>query len=284
MQKEATKDATLQETLIILFQDISHKKIKNYLKGHAVMVNSKIITKYDYKVQKGDTITIIKDNKTHKFSPLPILYEDKEFLVIEKPAGLLSIATDKEKEKTAYHSMREFIKRRGRNEKIFILHRLDKDTSGILVFVKNETLKQQLQNNWNNLVKKREYIAVVEGKMDSISHYTCYLKEDKNHFVHVTSNEKEGKKAITSFEVVKQTKPYTILKVSLKTGRKNQIRVVLNHLSHPIIGDKKYGTKTKGKLLLHASTLQFQHPTTGKIFEFQSKLPNYFQPYIKGKN
>ena len=279
MRRKVTETGELLTVLWQLFPEMSHKKLKNYLTGHAVLVNGQIITQYNYAVKKEDIVEIKKENKTHKHSTLPILYEDENFLVVDKPAGLLSIATSKEKEKTAYHLMREFIKQRNKHEKLFVVHRLDKDTSGILLFVKHEKLKWQLQNNWNQLVKTREYMAIVSGTIPAFSSYVCYLEEDKNYQVKVV--EHGGKKAITSIYPIFHNQRFSLVKVAIKTGRKNQIRVVLSHLGYPIVGDKKYGNISYPRLLLHASKLVLVHPVTHQIYTFESKVPASFSALIK---
>lgn len=280
MYKKVEEEGLLLETILKLFNEQSHKKLKSYLKNNSVFVNGKSITAYNYKVKKNDIIEIRKDYKTHKKCPLKILYEDEYFLVIEKPAHLLTIATTKEKEKTAYHMMRQFIKERNSKDKIFILHRLDKDTSGVVIFVKDERVKELLQNDWNNLIEDREYIAVVPKGIKSYTNYTCYLKEDNNYKVHVT-NDKNGKKAITSITVLKEKKNYALVKVNIKTGRKNQIRAVLSYLGYPIVGDIKYTSDIKAKrLLLHASKIVLTNPNNKKKYTFESKLPREFQKYV----
>ena len=280
MYKKVEEEGLLLETILKLFNEQSHKKLKSYLKNNSIFVNGKSITAYNYKVKKNDIIEIRKDYKTHKKCPLKILYEDEYFLVIEKPAHLLTIATTKEKEKTAYHIMRQFIKERNSKDKIFILHRLDKDTSGVVIFVKDERVKELLQNDWNNLIEDREYIAVVPKGIKSYTNYTCYLKEDNNYKVHVT-NDKNGKKAITSITVLKENKNYSLIKINIKTGRKNQIRAVLSHLGYPVVGDIKYGSDIKAKrLLLHASKIILTNPNNKKKYTFESKLPREFQKYV----
>ena len=280
MYKKVEEEGLLLETILKLFNEQSHKKLKSYLKNNSIFVNGKSITAYNYKVKKNDIIEIRKDYKTHKKCPLKILYEDEYFLVIEKPAHLLTIATTKEKEKTAYHMMRQFIKERNSKDKIFILHRLDKDTSGVVIFVKDERVKELLQNDWNNLIEDREYIAVVPKGIKSYTNYTCYLKEDNNYKVHVT-NDKNGKKAITSITVLKENKNYSLIKINIKTGRKNQIRAVLSHLGYPVVGDTKYGSDIKAKrLLLHASKIILTNPKNKKKYTFESKLPREFQKYV----
>ena len=252
MKGKVLEKGELLETLYVLFKDLSKKKIKNYLKDGGVLVNGKVVTKYNTSVNKNDVIELNKINKTHKKSNLDIIYEDEYFFVINKPAGLLSISTTKEKEKTAYHQVREFIKSRKKNDKIFVLHRLDKDTSGVLIFVKDNTLKNLLQNNWDKYVKTREYVALVTGNVKDVDDYTCYLKEIGPDKVIVT-NKKDGKIAVTSLKTINKNNKYSLVKVNIRTGRRNQIRVVLNHLGCPILGDKQYGGIKSSRLYLHDS-------------------------------
>lgn len=276
MKGKVLEKGELLDTLYVLFKDLSKKKIKNYLKDGGVLVNGKVVTKYDAHVKKNDIIELSKVNKTHKKSNLDIIYEYEYFFVINKPAGLLSISTTKEKEKTAYHLVREFIKNRKKNDKIFVLHRLDKDTSGVLVFVKDNTLKNLLQNNWDKYVKTREYVALVTGNVKDVDDYTCYLKEIGPDKVIVT-NKKEGKIAVTSLKTINKNNKYSLVKVNIKTGRRNQIRVVLNHLGSPIVGDKKYGGIKSNRLYLHASKLTITNPLNNKTYTFESSVPTSFK-------
>lgn len=282
MKGRVLEKGELLETLYVLFKDLSKKKIKNYLKDGGVLLNGKVVTKYNTPVKKNDTIELSKVNKTHKKSNFDIIYEDEYFFVINKPAGLLSISTTKEKEKTAYHQVREFIKSRKKNDKIFVLHRLDKDTSGVLVFVKDNTLKNLLQNNWDKYVKTREYIASIKGNVKDVDDYTCYLKEIGPDKVIVT-NKKDGKIAVTSLKTINKNNKYSLVKVNIKTGRRNQIRVVLNHLGSPIVGDKKYGGIKSNRLYLHASKLTITNPLNNKTYTFESSVPTSFKKVFKNE-
>lgn len=207
---------------------------------------------------------------------MDILYEDKGLLVVNKPAGLLTIATEKEHIRTLYHEAREYVKKQNPKNKIFIVHRLDKDTSGIVVFAKNEKMKKELQENWNETAKNREYLAVVEGKMEKKKDtIKSYLMENKTHQVYIT-NVGENL-AITHFETLARNKVYSLLKINIETGRKNQIRVQLSERGHPIIGDKKYGSKKNpmGRMGLHASKLELE--TKNKKYNWCTKIPIEFK-------
>lgn len=211
-----------------------------------------------------------------------IIYEDKEILVVNKEAKKLTIATQKEQERTLYHEAREYVKKQYPKNKIFIVHRLDKDTSGLVLFAKNEQKKISLQNNWSNV--KREYYAVVEGKMPKKKEVLkSYLVETKTLQVYSTKDKNIGKLAITEYEVLAETKAYSLLKINIKTGRKNQIRVALSDIGHPIVGDKKYGSKTNflRRLALHAYLIEYKNPKDNKTYHFETPCPKEFERMFK---
>ncbi len=221
-----------------------------------------------------------------KKDKLDIVYEDKNIIVVNKPAHLLTIATNDEKINTLYHKVYEYEKKKNKNNKVFIVHRLDKDTSGLVLFAKSEKLKHLLQEDWNNLAKIREYYAIVEGNVKKDEErIEEYLKETKTLQTIKTSKEK-GKLAITEYKVLKRTNAFSILQVFIETGRKNQIRVALQGINHPIIGDKKYGS-TKNPLrrvCLHASRLVLENPLTHEEMEFTSRIPKEFKIFNEKSN
>ena len=218
-----------------------------------------------------------------KKEKLDIIYEDKHFLVVNKPSGLFTISTEKEKEKTLFHKVYEYIKKKNKNSKIFILHRLDKDTSGIIMFCKDQKLKFIIQNNWDKLVKLRQYVAVVEGipkkEKDSLK---SWLKESDRLKTYST-NEKNGRLAITNYKLITSKNGYSLLEIEIKTGRKNQIRVQLSDERIPIIGDKKYGSKKNpiNRLGLHANKMIFINPITKNEMVFETDIPDSFIKIIK---
>ena len=258
--------------------DMPKKRIKQYLTHGSIYVNNNKTTKYNEKLLPGMTIIIDTDNKNKKELPFDILMEDDHIIAVNKPSGLLTIATSKEKEKTLYHMVREYLVSKDRNARVFIIHRLDKDTSGIVVFAKDEKTKKKLQDNWNEYVTLREYVAVVHGTMkNKEDKITQYLKETKTNLVYV-SKDKTGKEAITNYEVIKENDNYSMLKITLETGRKNQIRVALSSLKHPIVGDKKYGIKDNAnRLFLHANRLKMYYPEIKKELLFETSTPNEFK-------
>lgn len=208
---------------------------------------------------------------------MDIIYEDKELLVVNKPAKKLTIATEKQELNTLYHEAREYVKKQNPKNKIFIVHRLDKDTSGVVLFSKSEKLKKQLQDNWNSY--DREYYTIVEGVLKGSSTLKSYLKESKTLDVYSTKDKNGGSLAITNYESLQTNKSYSLLKVKIETGKRNQIRVQLSDIKHPIVGDKKYHSKTNplNRLGLHAYKLVITHPVTKKKMEFIAKTPLVFK-------
>ena len=214
-----------------------------------------------------------------KKDKLDIIYEDKEIIVVNKPSKLLTISTDNEKERTLFHKVITYQKQKNKNNKIFIVHRLDRDTSGIVLFAKSEDLKRKFQDNWDSLVKVREYVAIVEGKpAKDKGTVRSWLKETKTLLVYSSDRMGDGKEAITHYRKVMGNKQFTMLDILIDTGRKNQIRVHMSDLGCPIVGDKKYNSKTNPirRMGLHANKLVVLHPITGKEMTFECDIPNSF--------
>ena len=217
--------------------------------------------------------------KKNRLKGIEIIHEDRDILVVDKPPGLLTIATDKEKVKTAYYILTDYVRKgcyKSRN-RIYIVHRLDKGTSGLLIFAKNEEAKFYLQSQWAKTEKK--YLAVVYGKLSrKEGAISSYLAENTNHVMYSTSNASKGKLSHTAYKVLKETKDFSLLEITLITGRKNQIRVHLADKGCPVVGDKKYGDAhdTHKRLALHAKSITFNHPYSGKQLTFDTKIPGWF--------
>ena len=259
--------------------DIPKKRIKQYLTHGAIYVNNSRTTKYNYKVVAGMNITIDTDSKNKKTLPFEILFEDDHIIVVNKPSGLLTIATAKEKDRTLYHIVREYLVSKDKNARVFIVHRLDKDTSGVVVLAKDEKTKNQLQENWNEYVSLREYVAVVHGHLKKDSdRIVQMLSETKTNLVYVSKKE-DAKEAITNYKVVKTSDKYSLVSINIETGRKNQIRVAFNSLGNPIVGDKKYGDikDNENRLYLHANRLKMYYPVIKKDILFETSTPNEFK-------
>lgn len=209
---------------------------------------------------------------------LKIIYEDKNIIVIDKPSNLLTISTEKEKQKTLYHEVLEYLRKK--NQKIFIIHRLDKETSGLIMFAKNQKTKEYMQNNWENV--ERYYVALVEDKITTKGEIKTNLKETKTH---ITYSSKDGKFAYTKYEPIKNNNKYTLLNIQILTGRKNQIRCHMKEINHPIVGDKKYNAKTNpiNKLCLTANKLKFTHPVTKKELILELPIPKEYEQLLNKK-
>ena len=220
-----------------------------------------------------------------KKNKLDIVYEDKSIIVINKPAHMLTISTDNEKEKTLFHEVLMYERRKNKNNKIFIVHRLDKDTSGLIVFAKSLEIKNKLQDNWDKF--KRGYIAVVHGNTKDKEIIKSYLAETKTLQVYETMDKKIGKLAITEYQKIKSNKKLSLISIIIKTGRKHQIRVQLNNKGYQIVGDKKYGDSKFDplrKLCLFANYLEIIHPITNKKISFSLDIPKTFISLVDDQN
>jgi 23S rRNA pseudouridine1911/1915/1917 synthase len=250
-------------------------KVKTYVRLGYITVNGVLICKLPFEVKKGDEIKI-EENTSYSFS-LDIIFEDDYYLIVNKEAGLLTISTsnlNKDREDTLYKRVRYYLN--SKKEYAFIVNRIDKETSGLVVFVKNEGLRDTLQSNWNHIVKKRGYIAIVCGKITKQGRIDNYLYEDKMTFSHSTT--RGGKRAITNYRPICDNERYTMLDVWIETGRKNQIRVHMTEMNHPIVGDKKYYSKDNSlhRLALHHYEISFIDPISKKLLTFHSEVPHEF--------
>ena len=280
----------LLEFLLLTFKDQSRNSVKSLLTNHRVSVDGAPISQYNFKLTKGDVV-IISKTPIHKKtrSNLPIIFEHDEIIVINKPSGLLSIASDKEKGSTAYRMLTDYVQQKDKHNRIYVVHRLDEDTSGVLMVAKNEKLRDALQNKWNDLVSSRGYYAIVDGKLDKKSGtLTSYLKKNAQNMMYSSKKEGDGQYSVTHYKVLAETDNYSFLDVHIDSGRKNQIRVHLGDIGHNVIGDDKYGNPTNPikRLGLHAYELVLTHPFTNKVMKFKAPVPKEFEtlfPNIKVK-
>lgn len=283
-----TEEETLLPFLLSHVKGQSRNNIKSLLARRQVMVDGRVFTKFDHPLHSGQGVSILpKVNDTPEL-PFELLYEDAEIIVINKPYGLLSIATDKEKSKTAYHIVTDYVKAKNPSNRLYIIHRLDRDTSGVLMFAKTEEIKHQLQDKWEEIVKERRYIAVVDGVVHPPEGtIRTWLKETSTHLVYsVPEPGGDAKEAITHYKTLDQSSTHTLLRINLDTGRKNQIRVHMKEMDHPVAGDKKYDSKSNpiGRLALHADRLTFTHPINGKEISFTASPPPAFNKVIRRQN
>ncbi len=274
-------DTPLLEFLFQAMPDRKRTSVKELLKYGQVMVNGEVLRQFDLPAEAGSEVKV---NLTRPFVTfydrrLTLVYEDDDIIVVNKGYGLLSMGNDKKKDGTAYSILRDYLKAKDPSYKIFIVHRLDQHTSGLMLFAKNEQAKNAMQHNWTNMVLKRQYVCVVEGKLDPAEgEVKSYLAENAQHIVYSTDNPDLGRLAYTRYRTVRQGNGYSLAEVELETGRKNQIRVHMKDLGHPIAGDRKYGAKTSPihRLALHARTLRFVHPVTRKLMDFSTPIPVAF--------
>ena len=285
---KADKEFLVRESIGLLdfllqnLTGMSRNNIKHLLTNKQVQVDGCTFSRYDYPLKKGQTVRINMSviRGQNPKDKLCVIYEDIDLIVIDKPAGLLSISTDKEKELTAYHAVTKQVQAGSKNARVFIVHRLDRDTSGVLMFAKNERMKLALQDNWDKLVKVRGYAAVVEGKLkEKNGRIHTWLRETKTHVVYSSQTQGDGLETITDYRVTDESDCYSLLDINLKTGRKNQIRAHMKELGHPVAGDKKYSAQTDPlkRLGLHAYKLEFTHPFTNAPMCFEAKLPGKFK-------
>ncbi len=226
----------------------------------------------------------LRQNRANLLSKVSVVFEDEVVIVVDKPAGLLTVATDTEKHRTVYALLFDHVKSKPHPEKIFIVHRLDREASGLLVFAKTERAKHSLQDQFKNHAAGRSYLAVVEGKVRrEAGTIRSYLAENAAHRVYSTGNPKKGKLAVTHFRVLNRSSQQTLIEVLLESGRKHQIRIHMSEEAHPILGDKAYGSRRNPlhRLALHATQLTFRHPRTNKAMEFNSPCPASFTSLVR---
>lgn len=275
----------LLDYLFAVLSDKSRTTVKSYLTHRQVYVNDRVTTRYDLPLRAGDRVTV-RRKRGYDLCESPLLnivYEDDYLIVADKKYGLLSVATDKTGEKTAYRILSEHVKKEDPRNKIFVVHRLDRETSGLMLFAKDEKTQETLQRNWEEAVIERTYVAVVEGVPQPESGTVrSYLAESSAFKVYPSTPEK-GKLAVTDYRLLRSGGEYALLELSLKTGRKNQIRVHMQQIGHSVAGDRKYGGRSCSinRVALHARRLGFVHPATGKVLSFDTGIPKKFNLLLK---
>lgn len=287
-ENKGEESISLMNFAFDILPDAKRGDIKKWLKFGHFAINGTVSTAFDAPVEPGATVEL---NFTRPFvvfrhPRLKLVYEDDDIIVVDKGYGLLSVGTDSSRKSnvdTAYSILRDYVKSKHPSNKIFIVHRLDRDTSGLMIFAKNMEAKENLQHNWNNMVLERRYVALLDGEMEEQSGVIrSNLSETSEHEVYSTKDGDYGKTAITHYRVRRRGKGHTLAEFSLDTGRKNQIRVHARDLGFPITGDKKYGNGSGPlhRLALHAETLRFAHPISRRDMNFISQVPSQFYKYV----
>lgn len=278
---KVTENSELMKFLIEKFPEKSRTTIKSLLAHKQITVDDMVTTKFDHPLRRGQMVFLNKKKSDEKprFRGMRIVHEDADVIVIDKASGLLSMASETEKTKTAYSMLSEYVKKFNPKNLIFIVHRLDRDTSGLMMFAKSKKVQEVLQKDWNNAIIERSYVVVVEGTVEKTEGtVTSWLKENNALVMYSSQTPDDGQKAVTHYKVLKTDKQFSLLEVKLETGRKNQIRVHMKDMGHPVTGDKKYGAKLNpiGQMGLHARVLSFKHPSSGKTLRFDTPIPGKF--------
>lgn len=282
----AGESGPLMEYLLKNLPDLKRSKVKQLLKFGSIRINGTVRTRHDHPLKTGDRIEFLSRQEAlgeniKKALDFEIVYEDDTLIVVDKPEGLLTMGTERGNKENVYADLMEYLKlqKKGR---VFIVHRLDEGTSGLLLFAKDEKTKAALQDNWKSVTKR--YYAVVEGKTaNQAGKIESHLIEDQYKRVYSTrEGVRDAKHSVTHYRVIRQNDRYTLLDVTLDTGRKNQIRVHMKDLGHPVVGDKKYGAATNPlrRLALHAYLIEFKHPASGIRKTFESPLPALFKKLV----
>lgn len=282
---EVEEETRLLDFLIAVFPEKSRTSVKSYLSHRQVAVNQLPTSRFDVSLYPGDVVSVLFDRSFKSLShpQLKLVYEDDQLIVVNKAYGLLTISTEREKSKTAYRILSDYVKQEDPRNRIFVLHRLDKDTSGLLMFAKSKDIQSDMQLHWSEMIVDRRYVAVIEGCPDrEEGEISSYLSENTAYKMYV-STAPDAKFALTRFRVLKTNNRYTLVELDLQTGRKNQIRVHMEQIGHSIAGDRKYGAKSNplGRMALHASKLRFIHPVTHQELNFETPIPSKFQLLVR---
>ncbi|MFZ4581667.1 MAG: RluA family pseudouridine synthase [Paludibacter sp.] len=279
---KATETCELMNFLLAKMGGMSRNAAKALLAHRQVMVNDEVTTQYNKELNAGDSVVInsTRGNVELSHPKLKIIFEDQYLIVVEKKEGLLTVSTGKGDETTAFSILKYYVKNCSPQNRIFVVHRIDRETSGIIVFAKTREIQLAMQEHWHEVVTRRVYVTLVEGKVEKEKDtiVTWLSENEKSLKIHSSLTDNGGQQAITHYRVVKSNDKLSLLEVELDTGRKNQIRVHMQGLGHPIVGDKKYGSTTSpiGRMGLHARILAFIHPMTLEEVKFETPVPRSF--------
>jgi 23S rRNA pseudouridine1911/1915/1917 synthase len=281
------KEPILLIDFLIKQQGVSRNAAKSLLTHRQVLVDKVITSRATAELKIGQQVQITrKGHKEFHNRMLNIIYEDNFILIVDKHEGLLSMATARQRETTAHSILNEYVQRTNRRSRVFIVHRLDRETSGLMIFAKDEKTKITLQDNWHNIVTDRRYVAVVSGSMEKDNGtVVSWLKDNKVFITYSSISDNGGERAITHYQTIKRTPEFSLVELKLETGRKNQIRVHMQDLNHPVVGDAKYGNGDNpiNRLALHAFKIEFYHPITHELLKFETPYPPLFKKLFNKK-
>lgn len=272
----------LMTFLLAKMGGMSRNSIKSLLAHRQVMVNNKVTTQFNLPLQPNDLVAVVsgRGNIELNHPKLRIIFEDQHLIVVEKKEGLLTVSTGNSDETTAFSILKDYVKKSSPQNRIYVVHRLDRETSGVIMFAKTKEVQLILQENWHRIVTRRIYVALVEGKMEKEQDtiVTWLTENEKSLKIHSSSTDDGGQQAITHYRCIKSNENFSLLEIELETGRKNQIRVHMQGIGHPIVGDKKYGAGLSpiGRLGLHARLLAFYHPISTEVVSFETPVPRNF--------
>ena len=276
-----TEPDELMAFLMKKMDGVSRTRVKALLSNRVVLVDNVIVTQFNHPLKPGMKVQISREKNMHEFRHpmLKIVYEDAYLIVVEKKEGLLSVATDHQKERTAQHILSAYVKRTHRNNRVFVVHRLDRETSGLMMYAKDEKTQHTLRDNWHDIVVDRRYVSIVMGDMERDQGQIRTWLTDRKLYVSSSNYDDGGKLSITHYKTIKRANGFSMMELDLETGRKNQIRVHMSELGHPVVGDQRYGCEIDplGRLALHAFKLCFYHPVTGELMEFETPYPTSFR-------
>lgn len=280
-----TADAPLLDYLLAILPNKGRSRIKAVLRDRQVLINGQPVTQFDHPLKKGMRIEIQwqRSAAPPPMQGLAIAFCDQDVIVVNKPAGLLSVATAKERQKTAYALLAGALKARGEEHKLYIVHRLDREMSGLLLFARSEAAKNHILAHWQKTRTLGHYLAVVEGKVTKDNGtITSWLTESKALKVYSSQNPQHGEKCVTHYRCTKSGDDYSLLDISLDTGHKHQIRVHMQEIGHPVAGDVKYGAKTRPlkRLALHARVLAFHHPEKNSVVTVEAPGVSQFNRLV----
>jgi len=279
---KVAEPADLMTFILSKMGGMSRSSVKSLLAHRQVAVNEIIVTQFNHMLKVNDKIVInsARGNVELTHPKLRIIFEDAYIIIVEKKEGLLTVSTGDNDETTAFSILRNHVKKSSPNNRIYTVHRLDRETSGILMFAKTREIQLALQEHWHQVVTRRVYVALVEGNVEKEEDtiVTWLTENEKSLKIHSSESDDGGQQAVTHYRRVKSNDKYSLLEIELETGRKNQIRVHMEGIGHPIVGDKKYGASMSpiGRLGLHARVLAFYHPMTLEIVSFETPVPRDF--------